>query len=1125
MNEVQFYAPDGSRSSDLYLSTTSRSRFFRGLLPSGSVDAEVSIQGEPYTANPAWVAVTGTEFVFPNPAAYPDGWPLVSGENHIRVRAVGLAGERTGGAQTRVTLSSLPSWDLYAAPSPVTREQTPSTVRVTVEAIRDRSDVVGYNFWASTQPGGGAEGYSRISLSPVSTYTDKQRTTPLFVLTGQSVLTGTSPRYLRAQLSQQNEYSQEISRDIDDKVLVPDSVSSLETTVNVSQLETVRYCTFEHSRAGTPASVPPTVYVGKFASLPASSPLYYVVTAVYYDADTNTEIESPYSPEVQGSPVGVREVVRGLPPVSRNQILEDAIFVLHRADPNLAVQPGSLVRDTLLDPLSTEAERLRFLLDFVYRASSFDLLLAIDDPNNSGESVPPESSAYKTALARALFLANVADVQAVIDGAFDKLASQMGCPRLPGKRARSEVRFYTTATPARTLSLNLGTLCEGGGWQFRTLRTVELPLDQLASYYNPITRQYSLTVPVEAVEVGEGGNLGPRQINSASVFGFSVVNEAEAYGGLDAESNSELAARARGRLSSVDTGTQRGLSEVAARTAGVATSKVARAGSPLVVRDWDPTAGRSRGGAVDVWFRGRRTATFQDTFHFSYQRHYGVQFVPAGNPLNGVFRALGSGLTPSNPLVSMLDYESRGLGLRNISSGLFYDLTGATYPSYDTVALDMTRTQPATTLTDVVLGDYRQRSGDRYTFSRQPVLAVFGMVGEQTGTVDGSCYSLQHPQAALSEGRSVRAGDYLQLTGSADPTVSVPSGRDLQVTGELHVFNGFYPESVDRLGADSLTVTVTSTDSVTTYRGPAHPSGLPDYTVQEGSASTPLTLKRTEGSAIPDGGAVLVNYFHAENFTLTYQTNLVVGALQQNLDEAAHQGANVLAKEMIEVPLDFEAVVGLRKNSSRSTVDRALRNRLTNLVAQTAPGQTLRVSEVIATMSRTPGVAHVGVPLQKMARRAGSLVPYDLLPVNSPEDVFLVREWSTARVGVWLLIPELRAPTLNGGGRALNASEFRGVYLDSQPLDLVESDPSSLGQEPGRAFLVGNEGVAVPSWGTGVAYNRVMVSLPWGQTPVGGRYWASYVAAQSVGSRDLTLTELEYPVVGSLNCTYEEDPT
>ena len=68
---------------------------------------------------------------------------------------------------------------------------------------------------------------------------------------------------------------------------------------------------------------------------------------------------------------------------------------IYLAQPDVSVQAGSVVRDIIIDPIVSEMERARFLLDFSYRSSSFLGLLQIDDPLNQGRSIPVEDSQYK----------------------------------------------------------------------------------------------------------------------------------------------------------------------------------------------------------------------------------------------------------------------------------------------------------------------------------------------------------------------------------------------------------------------------------------------------------------------------------------------------------------------------------------------------------------------------------------------------------------------------------------------------------------------------------------------------------------------------------------------------------
>ena len=188
--------------------------------------------------------------------------------------------------------------------------------------------------------------------------------------------------------------------------------------------------------------------------------------------------------------------------------------------------------------------------------------------------------------------------------------------------------------------------------------------------------------------------------------------------------NAQLAARARNSLSSVDTGTTQGYLQVAAGVPGTIQNFVVRAGDPLMQRDYDATLKRHLGGKVDVWERGLRPVTITDSFAFTYERRDGVQFVVIGNPLNYVFRAVSEEVTPANPIAAMLNYPSLGLGLKNITTSETFDLTGVTYLNFNTIQLDTSIPQPPVTLTDIVLGDFRFRLGNKHTFVRQPVNAV-----------------------------------------------------------------------------------------------------------------------------------------------------------------------------------------------------------------------------------------------------------------------------------------------------------------------------------------------------------------------------------------------------------------
>ena len=1118
---VQFYGPDGVLRTTLAFSLTQTSRFFTGVLPEDAVDVEVSLYGQGYTSDSTLVSFSSSGFTIPNPASFPNGLDLFSGDNVIRVRSVNLSGGRSPEAVATVRLLPPATTDVFSPPTNIVLERLDGSVRVRALGVTD-SRVTGYNFYAAADTGGGSVGYSRINVNVIASGEKIQTVSELYRLTSSNIARHSDPLYYRAKIDQETAAEVVLSTDVDSRVEIPQTVTDVQTDVIVSSVTTDTYYSFDHDRRGNSLSVPPTIFSGIFASTPPTELLYYVVTAVYFDTTVQTEYESYFSTEVSGAPASVRQQINGITAVTRQQILESAIASIYRQNPYIAVQPGAVVRDIFLDPFVTESERLRLILDYIYRASSFDTLLLVDDPSGSGTSIDPASSSYKTALAAAFFFSNANDVQKVIDGSFDKLAANFNATRAAGTSSIGEVRFYTSFAPTSTVDIPLGTAVNGGGIEFRTTRSASLPLGQLASFYNPSTRQYSLTVPVRATTVGSVTNVGPRQISSTNVYGMSVTNDAATFGGSDEETNAALAARSRTALASVDTGTSRGYLQTAAGVPGTVQNFLVRSGSPFMLRDYDSTLRRHLGGSVDVWARGLRPVTVTDSFAFTYERRNDVQFVLLGSPLNYTFRAISDETTPDNPLSQMLNYPALGLGLKNATTGEMFDLTNVVYLDFNTIQLDATRPQPPVTLTDIVLGDFRFRLGNSHLFSRQPVNAVFTVVGEVTGSLDFSLFTLVHPNSPLGLGRSTRAGDYLQINQSTDPTVVSPSGNLIAVSNEPHAILGFYPEYLNNLGADTLSLVVKDGTATITYKGPYDPSGTPDYTIVEGTATTAAAIQRTTGSTIPDGSSIFISYSYYENFTVTYQTNLVTSALQQALDDGAHATADVLAKQAVQIPVDITATVILKKGVDRADADTAIRNNLQYLVGTLKLGDPLRRSDVISEIDRTDGVSYVVVPLTKMVRAIGYPVVRNDLSTAAFGDSFRVAAWSNSRFAVWLLIQELDVPTTTGGGPATN---FRAVYQDDEALPVQTSAPSGLGVQGGVSYIIGDDGLAIPGYGTDLVRNRVLVSLPIGESPSDHSYWATYTTAPAIGDHDITTNAVEFVVLGDVLTTYDVEPS
>jgi hypothetical protein len=741
-------------------------------------------------------------------------------------------------------------------------------------------------------------------------------------------------------------------------------------------------------------------------------------------------------------------------------------------------------------------------------------------------------------------LSSVTEVQNIIDAAFEAYASNFGLQRRSGVASQTEVVFFTTRRPNQTLLVPLGTLVSGGGTQFATTRAVSIPFDKLASYYNPVSGRYQVTAPVRAQAVGSAGNVGVGQIStvvSTLPGSLSGVNAAAATGGKDQESNLDLTVRVQNRLASVDSGTARGYLQTAADVPGVVKANVVAAGDELMQRDL--YEGQHRGGKVDVWVQGNNLATVTDTFAFAFTIAQDIQFEIVGDPSDYLFRALDSSLDEDNPIVEVLDDPTVGYVFRNATTGEDFDLTGVTIPSFNTVQLDTSIPQPAVDLSDVVLGSYRRRSGNDFVLPRQPVQEITSVVGTVSGELPASAIQLVHPDAPLENGLSELAEDYLEITAYTDDNGDpVPSGERIAVTGESHVLIGQNPEFLDNLGANFLTLVVTDETGTITYKGPNDPSGDPDYTIDLGSPTVPLSLTRVETGAIPSGATVLCSYEHDENFTVTYTTNLIVSQTQDAIDENKHATADVLVKEAVPIPLDVRATVILVRGRERAVVDSTLRTNMANFFNNLRLGDAVRQSDVIDVIEQTEGVSYVVVPLSLMVPQELSTIVRENVSTDSASESVFLTSLSTSSASVYILTNALLYATTDGGGPQ---GFFKAVFQDDVALDLLAPvrPLASLGLDPGLSYVLGNDGRAIEGYSDDATLisqgfvtsdsiearrkeltaNRILVSVPVGEAPTAYAYSATYVVGEDSGSKNVEPGAAQYITAGTLLFTYDED--
>jgi len=1157
MSAPQFEGPDGVLRTSAIFTTTISSRFFVGSMDSDTVDMQVSIRGGGFSSDPDYITFEGTQFIVPNPSVFPDGLRLLPGENNIEVKSILSNGEVTPTGSVLALLST--DADIRGtafAPSGVSIERFDGTVGITVDGV-DNDSVQGYNFYASTQPGGGTIGYSRINPTLVVSGETEEVAELLGSLEVDANISvdlegnpSADPLYVVLEATQQDASSTVLQTDFNEALEVPETVDRVRTSVVVESITEAQRYTFIHDRNSTfDSSQNPAIPNADFNTILRTEPLYYVVTAIWLI--DGKEFESDFSPEVSGYPLILTPTVGSFPSVSRQQIVRDTTLSIWRSQPEIDVKPGSTTRDTFIDPFSTEAERIRFIADFVHNAQSFTTLLLIDDPGFTGDSIDVTQSAYKLALRAAFFLEDNASVQALIDNAFDKLAANYGETRQGGRRARGEVTISLSERPSTTASFPIGQQCSGGGVTFRFTSSAQITSAGAGSFFNPATGRYSTRAFIQAESPGSEGNLGPGQVNvliNGPPVKATLTNTSRTFGGLDEETNRELATRVMRKLAAVDTGRYQGYVQTAVGVPGVSQVNVVDAGHPLMMRDRN-AAGEHVGGKVDVWLRGESMSTVTDNFAFSFDIAKDVQFEIVGDPEDLIFRAIDPNLSDDNPIIEMLDFPSAGSAytFRNGTTLHTYDLTNVTILRPDGIQLDdsLALNFPEGSLSDVFFGSYRYRTSSHHVFTRQPVRSISSFEGDSTlsGVISSTAYALYHPESPLELGRSPEAGDYVKVTESLSGGVEVPSSDPITVTGEQHVILSGV-EYLDNLGVNPLTVQVWSADRLTEYDSP-YTSATPDYTIIDEDSPSPLGIQLTSGSNIVEGESLLIDYQHDENFVVTFSTNSLVEITQEEIEGFRHLTADVLVKEAVPVEVDLGGTIVLRNGANAIAADGSVRTAISRLFGTFVLGEPLRQSDVLNVLDAVDEVSYVVTPLVKMVKAEGVSVTREVILTDQEADWNKIDAWSSDTVAVYLLDNPLGSATTNGGGPE---NEFRGVFADEAQLIHLDSPPNINGyplkSQLGAAFIIGSDGLVITGFSDdstlAVAYplastaeldtkrqeitaNRVLVTMPPSQTPSDFDYTVTYVVGEDEGVKNIEPGPTEYLVVGDLDFVFDED--
>jgi hypothetical protein len=1133
----------GGYTTNLVFTTNEESIFVNGTVDNTTAAIQVSVNGGPFVSDPTLILLTLNNFTIPNPNNYPSGLLLEIGVNTLQIRTIDIVGGVSPISTVSVTRVATITSISTQIPTGIKVNRNRNTVDILASVPVTPSNTtttvqfIGFNFYASTAPGG-TTGYFLINSTPVTTAsTEYEQTTLATTAFGTTWQGGqANTQYVRVRVTTEDQFNNELTTQLDQLIPVRGLFDQWKVSGSFQDYQLTNYIVFTHDRTG---ALPGTINSEQFAGVANSDPLYYVVTAVYYDTSSNTEIETPYSQEVLGTPLIIDTTIKDLPTRTQLQITLDYIRAVQRVNTDIALIPGSTTRDVSIDPFASEAERIWFLIDFVHRSQSFLTLLQIDDPGNTGTSVAVASSAYKTALQAALGYNSTTAVQQLIDTQFDKLAANANKTRLPGQASVGQAIVFTTTAPSTDITVPSGTIVSTNGdaatntpsQNFVIGGTYVLPAANALAYYNFDTKQYELTVDITAQSVGSAGNVPAGAIvNITGVSGVQVTNRNATVFGTDIETNSHLAARAMLGYVSVDTGTEGGYQETAASQIGVIKALVVKSGDALMMRDYDPLRMKHIGGKVDIWIQGIQEATVQDTFAFSFGVAQGIR-VTILDLANLIFEVQDSRVTPTSPIIEILNNPLQNLGVYNATAGQAYDLTGVTILSYNTFQINASLTdQPVTHLDDVIYADYRFRIANQFLFTLQPVRRVISVVGQVSGPLDPvHGFFLYKTDDPLLDGESTIAQNYLQVVQYNN----VPSGNTITVNNETHVLIGFQNEPLDSIGINTATIAVYNSDRTIEYAGPS--SSTPDYEVVQGTPTTPAAIVRTSNSTIPNGATVSVDYVHDENFTVTYVINELLQQLQQTVNNMRHVTADVLVKQAIQNFVDIETTVQLSAGATKDNVDPNIRTAVSIELDTKTIGQGIAQSNIAEAINATTGVSFLVLPFALMGYEDGSLKLRESL-ASSYEHL------STLDIGgnqAFILTQGFDNPTIDQGGTIY---QHHGVFQDDVQLGQALS-LSQVATAPKQAWIIGSEGAIIqgysddatlaaqgfpsdqiPAERLRLTANHAVVSLSGAGLPPDNPgnhiYTVSYQVYGQTGSQDINASDVEFIDLGNFTITY-----
>lgn len=1039
------------------------------LLPSGGVDyttdTEVQTISGTTSADTAQIKVNGSV----SGVSYTSGeiawaWTgtLTVGQNILQVTAIDkTTGLASNPAIIVVTLIDSQVSTTVSQPTGIKLKQYQDKVEILCSGSTEQQ-VIGYNFYVSTQSGGINRTYAKINTELV-----------------------TEP-------SSQEENTRQLSTSVD-------TVGNIRTTTTIEEVNvTDYYSTFFDETAYNRL-----VSEGLIENVPFTedNSFFFVATAIVYDSVLGVQTESSYSAELEGSPITITTGIRDLPSRTQTDIILTYSREILTGNAGADTKPGTALRD-ILDPISEEQARVYVIQDFMSRSLGVTSLLDFDDADGDGISDPVTSSTQKRALQVALNISDPNDVQTLIDEQFDKLGSNVNIVRRDAERATGQVTFYVETPPIRDMYVyegcivsTIGDLDSGIPAQsYRTTTSRILEFSNRDIYYNAALQRYELILDVESEDAGESGNTDSqtiRTIVSGADSDFSVENGNPISFGSDEESNHDMASRIQLAFFT-DTGTEGGYAKTSIGVSGVRNVRIEKAGDPLMRRDWDPLRLTHVGGKVDVYVEGSRSKQITDQIAFSFesvQANGGTQQDERFTVINAVsfqFQTQNTRVTAHTPIFEVSK-------VHNATRLADYDLTNLQIIG-DGKVIDLDETRPVNVsiglaTNDIITVDYKYRSSDVFILSNQPVLEIVSVTGQLSGPLTTDNYELVRLQDPLEDGNSTIAQDGIRIKFANN----LPLTEFQEITDESHVMIIGTDEPLAYYGVDTTSIVIKNSTKTVTFIENV------DYQVIAGTDTSATNIRLIESGSILNGQTVLISYTAIENFAVVYTTNYLLSTVQEQVDKMKHACADTIVKQAIENDVDFVITVVPKSGvTNYNLLTSKIRTAVSNFVTQLGIGVSLTQSDIDHVIKGIDDVDYVVLPFLRMTKADGSMIIRD--DVGKTQFDIYNEGSSTAYIST---VSVLSYKTVDKGGPE---NMFRGVFEDNLPL-VLQDDPLEVSDGPGRAYIQSD--------------GKIIVSTKDGDIPEKKEYSVAYYVYGETGSNDINVNSIEYLNVGSFSISYD----